>query len=406
MFKSFFPKPGKFFLSALIWALFAVLFWQAGGGAWIASLTGASDKLPISAARFWSLNFAIFYAYYIVCVGLFALFWFIYSPYRWQYWSILGTALIIFVTWFLVEVGVAINAWYAPFYDLIQQALSAPHKVKIEQFYHEIGVFLGIAFIAVVVSVLNNFFVSHYVFRWRTAMNEYYMANWQQLRHIEGAAQRVQEDTMRFASTVESMGVSLLNAVMTLIAFLPVLVALSVHVPELPIVGHIPYGLVIAAIVWSIVGTGILAIVGIKLPGLEFNNQRVEAAYRKELVFGEDDPSRATPPTVRELFSAVRKNYFRLYFHYMYFNIARILYLQLDNVFGVFLLFPSIVSATITLGLLTQITNIFDRVRGAFQYLITSWTTLVELMSIYKRLRSFERELDGQEIQEVTHTLS
>lgn len=139
---------------------------------------------------------------------------------------------------------------------------------------------------------------------------------------------------------------------------------------------------------------------------LEFNNQRVEAAYRKELVFGEDDPSRATPPTVRELFSAVRKNYFRLYFHYMYFNIARILYLQLDNVFGVFLLFPSIVSATITLGLLTQITNIFDRVRGAFQYLITSWTTLVELMSIYKRLRSFERELDGQEIQEVTHTLS
>ncbi|MCP9659637.1 peptide antibiotic transporter SbmA [Escherichia fergusonii] len=406
MFKSFFPKPGKFFLSALIWALFTVLFWQAGGGAWIASLTGASDKLPISAARFWSLNFAIFYAYYIVCVGLFALFWFIYSPHRWQYWSILGTALIIFVTWFLVEVGVAINAWYAPFYDLIQQALSAPHKVKIEQFYHEIGVFLGIAFIAVVVSVLNNFFVSHYVFRWRTAMNEYYMANWQQLRHIEGAAQRVQEDTMRFASTVESMGVSLLNAVMTLIAFLPVLVALSVHVPELPIVGHIPYGLVIAAIVWSIVGTGILAIVGIKLPGLEFNNQRVEAAYRKELVFGEDDPSRATPPTVRELFSAVRKNYFRLYFHYMYFNIARILYLQLDNVFGVFLLFPSIVSATITLGLLTQITNIFDRVRGAFQYLITSWTTLVELMSIYKRLRSFERELDGQEIQEVTHTLS
>ncbi|EHG5981818.1 peptide antibiotic transporter SbmA [Escherichia fergusonii] len=406
MFKSFFPKPGKFFLSALIWALFAVLFWQAGGGAWIASLTGASDKLPISAARFWSLNFAIFYAYYIVCVGLFALFWFIYSPHRWQYWSILGTALIIFVTWFLVEVGVAINAWYAPFYDLIQQALSAPHKVKIEQFYHEIGVFLGIAFIAVVVSVLNNFFVSHYVFGWRTAMNEYYMANWQQLRHIEGAAQRVQEDTMRFASTVESMGVSLLNAVMTLIAFLPVLVALSVHVPELPIVGHIPYGLVIAAIVWSIVGTGILAIVGIKLPGLEFNNQRVEAAYRKELVFGEDDPSRATPPTVRELFSAVRKNYFRLYFHYMYFNIARILYLQLDNVFGVFLLFPSIVSATITLGLLTQITNIFDRVRGAFQYLITSWTTLVELMSIYKRLRSFERELDGQEIQEVTHTLS
>lgn len=143
-------------------------------------------QIPISAARFWSLDFLIFYAYYIVCVGLFAFFWFIYSPHRWQYWSILGTALIIFVTWFLVEVGVAVNAWYAPFYDLIQTALSSPHKVTIEQFYREVGVFLGIALIAVVISVLNNFFVSHYVFRWRTAMNEYYMANWQQLRHIEG----------------------------------------------------------------------------------------------------------------------------------------------------------------------------------------------------------------------------
>ena len=47
-----------------------------------------------------------------------------------------------------------------------------------------------------------------------------------------------------------------------------------------------------------------------------------------------------------------------------------------------------------TLGLMTQITNVFGQVRGAFQYLISSWTTLVELMSIYKRLRSFERELD------------
>lgn len=406
MFKSFFPKPGPFFLSAFIWGLIAVIFWQAGGGAWLERLIGASGDVPLSAARFWARSYLLFYAYYALCVGLFALFWFTFSPHRWQYWSVLGTALIIFVTWFLVEVGVAVNAWYAPFYDLIQKALSSPHKVSIDQFYHEVGVFLGIALIAVIIGVMNNFFVSHYVFRWRTAMNEHYMAHWQQLRHIEGAAQRVQEDTMRFASTLEDMGVSFLNAIMTLIAFLPVLVTLSAHVPDLPIVGHVPYGLVIAAIIWSLMGTGLLAVVGIKLPGLEFKNQRVEAAYRKELVYGEDDANRASPPTVRQLFSAVRQNYFRLYFHYMYFNIARILYLQVDNVFGLFLLFPSIVAGTITLGLMTQITNVFGQVRGSFQYLISSWTTLVELMSIYKRLRSFEHELDNQPLQEVTNTLS
>ncbi len=90
---------------------------------------------------------------------------------------------------------------------------------------------------------------------------------------------------------------------------------------------------------------------------MEFKNQRVEAAYRKELVYGEDDASRATPPTVRELFSAVRHNYFRLYFHYMYFNIARILYLQVDNVFG---LFPAVSFHCCRYdyaGLMTQITT-------------------------------------------------
>ena len=96
----------------------------------------------------------------------------------------------------------------------------------------------------------------------------------------------------------------------------------------------------IASIAWALSGTFLLAFVGIKLPGLEFKNQRVEAAYRKELVYGEDDVNRAKPHTVKELFSAVRRNYFRLYFHYMYFNIARILYLQVDVVFGLVVLFP------------------------------------------------------------------
>ncbi len=294
----------------------------------------------------------------------------------------------------------------ASFYDLIQSALATPHKVSINQFYHEIGIFLGIALIAVIIGVMNNFFVSHYVFPLahgdeRTLYGPL-AASAPYRRRRAACAGRYHALCLH---PWKIWGVSFINAVMTLIAFLPVLVTLSEHVPDLPIVGHLPYGLVIAAIVWSLMGTGLLAVVGIKLPGLEFKNQRVEAAYRKELVYGEDDETRATPPTVRELFSAVRRNYFRLYFHYMYFNIARILYLQVDNVFGLFLLFPSIVAGTITLGLMTQITNVFGQVRGSFQYLISSWTTLVELMSIYKRLRSFERELDGKPLQEAIPTL-
>ncbi|MEQ4510376.1 peptide antibiotic transporter SbmA [Dickeya zeae] len=390
MFKSFFPNPKWFFSSALIWSLVAVIIWYGWGRPLGDSLLHISEPLPHGAARFLSPAFLWFYGYYLLCVCLFAGAWALLRPHPWQRWSILGTSLIIFVTYFSVEIGVAVNDWYGPFYDLIQKALSAPNAVTIQAFYKELLIFLGIALTAVTVGVMHLFFVSHYVFRWRTAMNDYYSSHWQSLRRIEGAAQRIQEDTMRFASTVESLGVDLVKSLMTLIAFLPVLVSLSSHVKTLPLIGEVPYGLVIAAIVWSLAGTGLLAFIGIKLPGLEFNNQRVEAAYRKELVYGEDDATRATPPTVKQLFTNVRKNYFRLYFHYTYFNIARVLYLQTDNVFGIIMLLPSIVAGSLTLGLMNQITNVFDQVRSSFQYLINSWTTIVELMSIYKRLRSFE----------------
>jgi peptide/bleomycin uptake transporter len=175
-----------------------------------------------------------------------------------------------------------------------------------------------------------------------------------------------------------------------------VLTRLSAHITTLPLVGELPNALVLAAIAWSAFGTGFLALVGVKLPGLQFGIQRVEAAYRKELVFGEDDPARATPPTLRSLFGSVRRSYFTLYFHYVYFNVARIFYLQLDAIFAIVVLGPSVVAGAITFGLLNQITGAFDQVRGAFQYLVNSWSTIVELQSIYKRLRAFESVIEGE----------
>ena len=126
------------------------------------------------------------------------------------------------------------------------------------------------------------------------------------------------------------------------------------------------------------------------MPGLFFKNQRVEAAYRKELVYRENDEFRAQPPTLEELFKNVRKNFFRIYFHYMYFNVARMLYIQADNIFVYLLLIPSIAAGAITFGILQQILTAFNQVSNSFQYLVNSWTTIIELLSIYKRLASFE----------------
>ena len=405
MFVSFFPQPKLFFASAVGWSLAVVLFWFLLGeqiGAMVGLPPAPADTAPIvGVSVFWSKPFLWFYLYFASAVGIFYAFWAWYSPHPWQNWSILGSGLILFITYFQVQVSVAINNWYGPFWDLIQAILSKTVTVGVERIYAEIGTFMGIAGVAVIVSALTVFLVSHYVFRWRTAMNSYYMENWPRLRHIEGASQRVQEDTMRFSTIVEGLGVNLIDSVMTLIAFMPVLLRLSVNITELPIVGAVPYPLVLAALFWSIFGTIVLALVGYKLPGLQFRNQRVEAAYRKELVYGEDNAERAQPPTVQELFENVRRNYFRLYFHYVYFNIVRYVYLQANNVFSLFLMAPSIVAGTITLGLLNQISYAFSQVTSSFQYLVNSWPTIVELLSVYKRLRAFEATLEGEPLPEI-----
>jgi peptide/bleomycin uptake transporter len=320
----------------------------------------------------------------------FWLFWQKISPNKWHKWSILGSALILFSTYYGVQVSVAINHWRRPFGDTLQNALMGEGNVTISDFYGLMGTFAEIAFIAVAIFTFTRFFVSHYVFRWRTAMNDYYTAQWKRVRHVEGASQRIQEDTQRFASIVEGLGVSIVDSIMTLFAFLPILFELSVHVTELPIVGKIPAPLMTAVMFWSIFGTFLLAVVGIKLPGLYFKNQRVEAAFRKELVLGEDDGNRAGPITLEELFMNVRRNYFKLYFHYLYFNVTRSLYLQADNLFAYFILVPTIVAAKITYGILQQILTAFGQVATSFQFLVNSWPTIVELLSIHKRLASFE----------------
>ena len=261
MFKCFFPRPTLFFPSAIVWIILCTIIWFWLGED-IASLIGinfkGSDDPIIGLGYFVSPKFIWFYIYYLLSSLIFAFFWIKFFPHRWQYWSILGSSLIIFSTYFGVQVSVAINNWRRPFFDNIQSALGGDSTVVSQDLYILMLIFAQIAFIALAVFVLTRFFVSHYIFRWRTAMNFYYTGHWNKLRNVEGAAQRVQEDTMRFAAIMEGLGVSIIDAVMTLIAFLPVLLALSEYVTVLPLFGEIPAPLLNAAIFWSLFGGNVV----------------------------------------------------------------------------------------------------------------------------------------------------
>ena len=312
---------------------------------------------------------------------------------KWLFWSWLGTVFILSSLWIQVKIDVAINEWFGQFYDMIQKALASPNAITINEYWESLISFLTLAGVYVAVAVLVSFFTAHFLFRWRTAMVEWYHSVYDQARQIEGAAQRVQEDTIKFTKIMESLGTSLVEAIMVLIQFIPILLGLSTGIPIF-LFGEWQYGLVTGALLWTLGGTIFLIGLGwiLKLVGVEYDLQKKEAAYRKILVIAEDDIN-VRPKTIEELFNDVRGIHFLSYLRYLYFNIGRIAYLQANVLSAYVFLGPAIVAGVVTLGVMQQIIRAFGRVEGSMQYLLKAWPTIIELASVYKRLKEFESQI-------------
>ena len=362
---------------------------------------------------------------------------------QWALWAWGGLALLCGMVVLEVQVQVWINSWYRETWDFLQNphpllqaaAMSGEtdwtQKVadlpggeeetaetlgdladeKIGQFWGYVLEFCYIVFPFILLRAFNGFFAQHYAFRWRQAMTYAYMPLWQKAEHeIEGASQRLQQDPERFARMVESLGLGVFRSVLTLIAFVPILWSISAEIAEkfaaaeglagapfaLPFLSwtaNTPASLVLVAVVLALGGTGLSFIVGIKLPGLEYNNQRVEARFRKRLVYSEDNKTFADMPSLTELFTGLRFNYFRLFLHYSYFTLWATWFAQTVIIADLVLVGAGVALGVITIGFLTSISHAFSKVTESLAYFVNNWTTVTELMSVIKRLREFERNV-------------
>ncbi|EAI3904551.1 putative transporter [Campylobacter jejuni] len=386
---------------------------------------------------------------------------------KWALWAYLGLFLLLFFLYIQTSLNVAINSWYSDFYNVLQKpkielldsnttqkaeekfennasliqeanqkaqenfqkanfinkgalyyyqslleyffnsrAMIEKESYSASDFYALILVFLAIAIPYVLIATINIYFASVYAFKWREAMTFSYLKFWKNKDdNIEGSSQRIQEDTYNFSKIVESLGLSFIRALMTLVAFIPILWTLSDVVSKALFANlsenssfyflkNIDGLLVYVALLISLGGLIVSWFVGIKLPGLEYNNQKAEAAFRKELVYAEDNRKEyAKNETMIELFTGLKFNYKRLFLHYGYFNIWLILFEQMIVIVPFLIMAPGLFAGAIGLGIVMQINNAFDQVRSSFSVFITNWTTITQLRSIYKRLKEFEKNI-------------
>ena len=319
---------------------------------------------------------------------------------KWLLWSWIGSFVILTSLWVQVKIDVEINKWFGTFYDMIQKALAKPNSITIDEYWESLFSFISLAGLYVALYVVISFFTAHYLFRWRAAMVEWYHSVYDKASKIEGAAQRVQEDTIKFSRIMESLGTSLIESIMVLTQFIPILLGLSAGIPIF-FFGDWQYGLITGALLWTIGGTIFLIGLGwlLRLVGVEYDIQKKEAAYRKLLVIAEDDVN-VRPKSIDELFDDVRSIHFLSYIRYLYFNIGRMAYLQANVLSAYVFLAPAIVAGVVTLGVMQQIIRAFGRVEGSMQYLLKAWPTIIELVSVYRRLREFEASiLEDNEIE-------
>ena len=312
---------------------------------------------------------------------------------KWFLWAYLGSFVILSSLWLSVQIDVKINEWFGGFYDMIQKALGTPNAITMNEYLDGLYSFGKLAALWIVLGLATSFLTSHFLFRWRTSMVEFYHSVYDKARTIEGASQRVQEDTIRFSRIMEGLGTSFIESVMVLIEYFPLLMGLSVGIPIMWF-GDWSYGLVSGALIWAVGGTVLMIGLAwlLRLVGIEYDLQKREAAYRKILVIAEDDGS-IRPKSLEELFVGVRKIHYKSYLFYLYFNIGRLAYLQANVLVGYIFLAPAIVAGVMTLGVMQQILRAFGRVEGSLQYLFNAWPTIIELASVYKRLREFERKI-------------
>ena len=311
---------------------------------------------------------------------------------KWAIWAWGGGLFLLLSLLVQVYITVLLNEWYGKFYDLIRES----DKYPLSDAYACMWLFLKLATPYVIIYAITNYFTRLYSLRWREAMSNCYWPRWVKTKDcIEGASQRIQQDTERFSRIVETLGLQIIRSIMTVIAFLPVLWRLSDGI-AVPFIADAKGSLVWTALAVAFGATVVSWFVGFYLPKLEYNNQVVEAAYRKELVHAEDKKHPDLLPNLIELFVGVRFNYQKLFLHYGYFDLWVILYDQFMVIVPYLIALPAYWSMAITLGTLVQISNAFGKVWSSFALFVHNWTTITELRSIWRRLHEFQDNLDKQ----------
>jgi putative ATP-binding cassette transporter len=312
-------------------------------------------------------------------------------------------AAVIGLSLALVYLEVQFNLWNKDFYNTFENKDQA-------EFFRQLWRFTYLALLWIVAGVYRLYLQQMLLIEWRAWLNDHFLAAWLADRAyyrlqlidqgVDNPDQRIAEDLRVFVDMTLTLGIGLLSAVVMLGSFTVILWGLS---GPFTVAGYsIPGYMFWVALVYSTVGTWLTHLVGRRLIGLNFDQQRYEADYRYSLVRLRENSEgvalyRGEPlelANFRERFSYVIANWWGIMRKRKQLNWFTSFYAQLAIIFPYVVAAPRFFSGAVGLGVIFQIASAFRNVQGSLSWFIDAYPDFATWKATVDRLTTFSASLD------------
>jgi len=298
------------------------------------------------------------------------------------------------------------NQWNAVFFDALQNK-------DLPTFWRQLLVFSVIAAAFMVISVYQLYLSQWLQIRWRRWMTHYYLDHWlddglHYRMRLSGDAtdnpdQRIADDIAQFIDQTLTLGIGLLSAIGTLASFCVVLWGISNEVP-LSLAGYdlaVPGHLVWIAGAFAVVATVGSHLIGRRLIGLNFNQQRLGADFRFGLarvrMHSEQVALMRGEPVERGLltdhFVSIVANWHAIMGRQKILTFFTTGYNQIAVILPYIILAGPFFGGRIQLGTLMQTVGAFGQVQSSFSYFVNVYPSLATWKAVVDRLVGFESQI-------------
>lgn len=346
-------------------------------------------------------------------------------------WSALALLAVVLLLSFLgVRVLVVFNYWNREFFNAIQNKnVTAFWDLLLFWQHGKTGLmpgFIIIVTVYVIMALIRVYLSQLLQIRWRRWMTHRYIDAWLSgkayyrigLATEHGADptdnpdQRISEDVRDFVDNTLNLGRSFIATMIEMVSFLSILWTLSGSVSLFGLV--IPGYMVWVALIYSGFGTWLTHIIGRKLIGINFRQQRYEADFRYAAVRVREnaegialyDGEADERGNLVTRFVNIYRNWRQFMKRTVMLNSMTLTYGQIAGIFPLVVVAPRYFSGAIELGGMMQVVDAFGRVQGAMSWFVDSYSgntpdtnSLARLRSIIERLTTFDRAIEQARIE-------